>query len=120
MRALYNRQDGRHHDAANNFPEPFLVLFDRHTTIERMRLRLPVTLFLLVLAASSQAAIDPNVSEIQKKFDTFLPPDEQLRVYQLDWSPNFREAKSRAAKEQRPILFLVVLNSYGNLFTGHC
>jgi hypothetical protein len=31
-----------------------------------------------------------------------------------------KEARGRAAQEQRPILLLVVTNSYGDLFTGHC
>ena len=79
-----------------------------------------ISLSLAVATVSAQAAIGPEVSEIKKKFDTFRPPAEQLRVYQLDWAPNLLEAKKRAAKEERPILLVVVRNSYGNMFTGHC
>ncbi|MBI2949645.1 MAG: hypothetical protein HYY23_18580 [Verrucomicrobia bacterium] len=79
-----------------------------------------VSLSLAFLTFSSSAAIPPEAREMQKKFDAFRPPPEQLRVYQLDWAPSLQTAEKRAAKEHRPILLLVVLNSYGNLFTGHC
>ena len=73
-----------------------------------------------LVACSGLAAVGPEVQEIWKKFEALRPPVELLRVYDLDWSPNLQEAKKRALKARRPILFVVVLNSYGNLFTGHC
>ena len=61
--------------------------------------------------------------EVQKtldKYRLFRPADKDLAIFQLDWMPTLKDARERAAKEQRPILLLVVTNSYGNLFTGHC
>ena len=97
-----------------------LVFFDRHGTIGSMPLRRLFGLSAALVAYSGLAAVGPEVQEIRKKFEALRPPAELLRVYDLDWSPNLQEAKKRALKERRPILFVVVLNSYGNLFTGHC
>ena len=85
-----------------------------------MPMRKLICLLVAVVAVSGLAAVGPDVLEVQRKFDAYRPPADQFRVYQLDWSPNLQEAKNRAAKEQRPILLIVVCNSYGNLFTGHC
>ena len=63
---------------------------------------------------------DGDVQNILDQYRRFRPADKDLAIFQLDWVPTLKEAKERAAKEQRPILLLVVTNSYGNLFTGHC
>jgi hypothetical protein len=65
-------------------------------------------------------APDADVQKILDKYRLSRPADKDLAIFQLDWVPTLKEARGRAAKEQRPILLLVVLNSYGNLFTGHC
>ena len=65
-------------------------------------------------------APDGDVQKILDKYRLFHPADKDLTIFQLDWVPTLKEARERAAKEQRPILLLVVTNSYGNLFTGHC
>jgi hypothetical protein len=61
-----------------------------------------------------------DVQKILDKYRLFRPTDKDLAIFQLDWMPALKDASERAAKEQRPILLLVVTNSYGNLFTGHC
>jgi hypothetical protein len=65
-------------------------------------------------------ARDGDVQKILAKYRRFRPADKDLAIFQLDWVPTLQEARERAVKEQRPILLLVVTNSYGNLFTGHC
>jgi hypothetical protein len=65
-------------------------------------------------------APDADVQIILEKYSLFRPADKDLAIFQLDWVPTLKEATQRAAKEHRPILLLVVTNSYGNVFTGHC
>jgi hypothetical protein len=65
-------------------------------------------------------APDGDVQTTLDKYRLFRPTDKDLAIFQLDWVPTLKEATERAAKERRPILLLVVTNSYGNLFTGHC
>jgi hypothetical protein len=63
---------------------------------------------------------DGDVPKILDQYRLLRPADKDLAIFQLDWMPTLKDARERAAKEQRPILLLVVTNSYGNLFTGHC
>ena len=65
-------------------------------------------------------APDADLQKILDKYRLFRPADKDLAIFQLDWVPTLKEARDRAARERRPILLLVVTNSYGNLFTGHC
>jgi hypothetical protein len=65
-------------------------------------------------------APDGDVPKILDKYRLVRPNQKDLAIFQIDWVPTLKEARGRAAKEQRPILLLVVMNSYGNLFTGHC
>jgi hypothetical protein len=65
-------------------------------------------------------APDGDVQKTLDKYRLVRPADKDLAIFQLDWVPTLKEARERAAQEQRPILLLVVTNSYGNLFTGHC
>ena len=65
-------------------------------------------------------APDGDVRTTLDKYRLARPADKDLAVFQLDWVPTLKGATERAAQERRPILLLVVTNSYGNLFTGHC
>ena len=65
-------------------------------------------------------APDGDVQTILDKYRLVRPKDKDLAIFQLDWVPTLKEATQRAAQERRPILLLVVTNSYGDLFTGHC
>jgi hypothetical protein len=42
-----------------------------------------------------------------------------LRIYQLRWAPSLKEAKERAARENRPVLISASGNMHANTFTGH-
>ena len=61
-----------------------------------------------------------DVEDILDTYRRFRPADKDLAIFQLDWVPTLQQAMHRASRERRPILLLVVTNSYGNLFTGHC
>lgn len=68
---------------------------------------------------ASQPAQDAAVQQVIEKVRALRPSDDELAIYRLAWAPTIKEAKARAAKEQRPI-FLVVTTNYGSLYTGHC
>jgi hypothetical protein len=84
------------------------------------------TILILLIAAFWTTGLlhaqapDGDVPKILHKYRLFRPTDKDLAIFQLDWVPTLKQAREKAAKEQRPILLLVVTNSYGNLFTGHC
>jgi RNA polymerase sigma factor (sigma-70 family) len=65
-------------------------------------------------------ARDSEVQKILDKYHSFRPDDKDLAIFQLDWAPTLKDAKERGAREKRPIFLLVVTNSFGNLYTGHC
>ena len=65
-------------------------------------------------------APDGDVRTTLDKYRLLRPADNDLAIFQLDWVPSLKGATERAARERRPILLLVVTNSYSNLFTGHC
>ena len=79
-------------------------------------------------AASALAAKPPEAStpakssEVQKVLDKYRavrPGARDLAWFSLDWATTLKEAKERAAKEKRPILFLHT-NGRGNLYCGFC
>jgi hypothetical protein len=70
--------------------------------------------------SANAAAPNAEVQKVLERFRSAHPSDKDLAVFQLDWVPALKTAREKAAKEQRPILLLVVTNSYGNLYTGHC
>jgi hypothetical protein len=55
-----------------------------------------------------------------EKYRSVRPQEQDLAIYGLDWAPTLKDAKVRAAKEQRPIFLIVITNSFGNVYTGHC
>jgi hypothetical protein len=88
-----------------------------------MSLRRTLALLIAALWTTGLLHAQPPDGDVQKILDQYRlvrPKDKDLAIFQLDWVPTLKEARGRAAKEQRPILLLVVTNSYGNLFTGHC
>ena len=60
--------------------------------------------------------------DILKAYEAARPADHALGVFQLDWADSFKDAKGRAAKEQRPIFLVCTtqLKDAGNLRDGHC
>jgi hypothetical protein len=71
-------------------------------------------------ATEQQAAKDAEVQNVLDRYRSFRPDDRDLAIFQLDWVASLPEAREKAAREQRPILLIVVTNSYGNMYTGHC
>jgi len=71
----------------------------------------------MVAAVAAQAA---DRREVIEKFEQVRPTAEDLAIYQLDWLPTLKEAREKAAREDRPIFLVVVTNSFGDVCTGHC
>ena len=64
---------------------------------------------------------DPSDAQcVLDMFQSVRPQAADLALYQLDWVPTLKAARDRAAKEQRPIFLVVVTNSFGDLYSGHC
>src|SRR5262249_22782919 len=61
-----------------------------------------------------------DVQKVLDKYRAFRPDDKGLAIFQLDWVPTLKDAKAKAAREKRPIFLVVVTNSFGNMYTGHC
>jgi hypothetical protein len=71
-------------------------------------------------SARQTAAVDKDVAKVLDQFRAARPDAKDLAIFQLDWTPTLKGAKARAAKEQRPILLIVVENSFGDMHSGHC
>jgi len=67
-------------------------------------------------APKAEDAVDAK--KVLAAYDS-LKRECDLRVYQLRWAQNYKEAKEVAAKENRPILISASGNMHGNTFTGH-
>ena len=88
-----------------------------------MPLRTTLAFLIAALGTTSlphAQAPDGDVQDILDTYRRLRPTDKDLAIFQLDWVPTLKGATERAARERRPILLLVVTNSYGDLFTGHC
>ena len=80
----------------------------------------PRMLAALIMMASLAAAQDAEVKKVLETYQSLKPSVKDLAWYQLDWVSSLKEAKEKAAREKRPICALVCINTYGNMFTGHC
>ena len=85
----------------------------------KMKMLVPVILAVAIIAGV-RGAEKSDVKNILDKYESVRPQAADLALYQLDWMPTLQAAKERAAKEQRPIFLVVVTNSFGDLFSGHC
>ena len=67
-------------------------------------------------------APDPEVARILEAYEAVRPGDDELGLFKLDWAGSLKEAKERAAKENRPIFFVSTtqLERAGDLRGGHC
>jgi hypothetical protein len=77
----------------------------------------PLLLALLALPAIAQ---NKAASDALARFKQLRPGDADLAMYRLDWKESLPEALKVAAKEQRPILFVVIHAKYGDMISGHC
>ena len=62
----------------------------------------------------------PEVELILDKFELIRPQDRDLSLFKLDWEKTLKSAQARAAREERPVLLILVRNSNGDIFQGHC
>ena len=74
----------------------------------------------IAFIAGVRGADQSDVKSVLDKFQSVRPQEADLALYQLDWMPTLKAAKERAAKEERPIFLVVVTNSFGDLYSGHC
>jgi hypothetical protein len=79
-----------------------------------------VAILALAGVACVHSADQSDVKSVLEKFQSVRPTEADLALYRLDWMPTLEAAKERAAKEERPIFLVVVTNSFGDLFSGHC
>ena len=80
-----------------------------------------LTAAILMFSGWAQAQ-DPTASRILDKVKDARPAHEDMGFYRLDWARSLPEAKRRARKESRPILFIWLTNKTGptDFFSGHC
>jgi hypothetical protein len=79
-----------------------------------------VAILAMARVAGTHGADRSDVTSVLAKFQSVRPQAADLALYQLDWLPTLKAAKERAAKQQRPIFLVVVTNSFGDLYSGHC
>jgi hypothetical protein len=68
----------------------------------------------------ARGADQSDVKSVLDKFQSVRPQAANLALYQLDWVPTLKAAREKAARENRPIFLVVVTNSFGDLYSGHC
>jgi hypothetical protein len=61
-----------------------------------------------------------DAQSVLVKYHAARPKDVELAIYRLDWAPTLQLARERAATAGRPIFLVVVINSFGNIRSGHC
>src|SRR5262245_27226010 len=64
-------------------------------------------------------ATSSDVQRIMDRYHEIRPGAKDLAWFALDWATTLKEAKERAAREHRPVLFLHT-NGRGNLYCGFC
>ena len=79
-----------------------------------------VAVLTMACVAVGRGADQGDVKSVLDKFQSIRPQEADLAIYRLDWLSTLSEARERAAKERRPIFLVVVTNSFGDLFSGHC
>lgn len=79
-----------------------------------------VTILGLACAVSGHGADPSDVKSTLDKFQSVRRQEAELTLYQLDWMPTLKAAREKATNEERPIFLVVVTNSFGDLFSGHC
>jgi hypothetical protein len=73
-----------------------------------------------VTGADGSGAEQSDVKSVLQKFQSVRPQAANLALYQLDWVPTLKAAREKAARDDRPIFLVVVTNSFGDLYSGHC
>jgi hypothetical protein len=78
------------------------------------------TFLALICTVATRGAEPGDVKDVLEKFQSIRPKAAELALYQLDWTPTLKAAREKAAKEERPIFLVMVTNSFGDMFSGHC
>jgi hypothetical protein len=79
-----------------------------------------VFLFASIAMPTLATAQDETAKSVLGQYEEFRPSDAKLAMYELDWAPTLEAAKTRAAREKRPILLVVIHAQYGDIHAGHC
>ena len=79
-----------------------------------------VAILAIARVVGAHGADRSDLKSVLDKIHSMRPQAADLALYQLDWVPTLKAARDRAAKEQRPIFLVVVTNSFGDLYSGHC
>ena len=79
-----------------------------------------LTILAMMCALGVYGADQSDVKSVLDKFKSVRPQQADLALYDLDWMPTLEAAREMAAKEERPIFLVVVTNSFGDLYSGHC
>ncbi len=74
----------------------------------------------MACALGARAADPSDLQSVLDRYAAVRPKGADLAIYQLDWAPTLQAAREKAAKGGRPIFLVVVLNSFGNVCSGHC
>ena len=85
-----------------------------------MKTKMLIAAILITHGAGVRGGDQSDLKSVLDKFQSARPQEADLALYQLDWMPTLKAAKERAAKEQRPIFLVVVTNSFGDMYSGHC
>ena len=72
------------------------------------------------MTACFSLAQNADVKRILARYDELRPTKSDLAMYQLDWAESLEVALERAAKEDRPIVLVIIHAQYGDIFSGHC
>ena len=96
-------------------------LFRRESEMLKLYMGIIGSLLLLSLTAGL-AAEEPgrDVALLLDKFELLRPQDRELSLFTLDWEKTLKTALVRAARQERPVLLIVVRNSNGDIVRGHC
>jgi len=76
----------------------------------------------LTLTLGFAFAQDAEVQTVLEKYRAARPTEQELSIWRIDWIPQFAEAREKAGREGRPLLFIWNRNISGpdSLYTGHC
>ena len=73
-------------------------------------------------ADDAPAEPDAEAARALRAYEAARPSDAELGLFRLDWAASLQEARERAAREKRPIVYVATmqLTDAGDLRGGHC
>ena len=79
-----------------------------------------VSMLAAICVLRAYGAEKRDVERVLGRFRSIRPTAAELAIYELDWMPTLEAAKEAAARQGRPILLVLVTNSFGDIASGHC